>query len=90
MKRYELLIDYFKQKYFSEESNQLKPNDFNDFSSYYLRKAIIESITKIKDENGQTPSDSISFLIHILKNNDNSRNSVCLYIYNYFSLTIFN
>jgi hypothetical protein len=36
------LLRYFRSAYFydSDESSQMRPNDFADFASYYVQKAI--------------------------------------------------
>lgn len=72
----DMLISYFKENYISEETGQLKPNDFQDLaSSYFMKKYILESISIIRDPQGKTPQECIQFLIEILRSNDNSRNA---------------
>ncbi|KAM9963646.1 hypothetical protein ACTFIW_006884 [Dictyostelium discoideum] len=77
-----VLVSYFKGLFFDRDSNQLKPNSFKDFNSYFMQKSIPLSISLIKDKEGRTPIECIEFLIELLKDNDNSLNtySDCYYL----------
>jgi transcription initiation factor TFIID subunit 2 len=55
-----------------------KPNDFSDFSEYFVRLAIITAISRVRDENGSAPPHVVRFLIRLLTLNDNSTNAVCV------------
>lgn len=52
-----------------------KPNDFSDFSEYFLRKALITALSQVRLENGETLPIVRRFLIDQLKYNDNSTNN---------------
>lgn len=68
----------FEELYCVTEGNSImtRPNDFSDQLSYYLQCAIVEAISRVRDENGYTPHEVKTFLLDKLKFNDNSRNSV--------------
>eukprot|EP01133_Synstelium_polycarpum_P013066 gene13066-15367_t len=70
----DLMINYFKSQYFNPESHLLEENNFNDFSSYFIKKIIPISVSLMKDKEGRTPIEAIEFLIDLLKDNDNSTN----------------
>ena len=71
------LLNYFRLQYFDSTQQTVSPNDFSDFSSYALKKAIISSVSKIKDKEGYTPSDVLDFIVKLLQSNDNTHNQVC-------------
>ncbi|KAG9053325.1 hypothetical protein FS842_008339 [Serendipita sp. 407] len=52
-----------------------RPNDFSDFSEYFLRKALITALSQVRLENGETLPIVRRFLIDQLRYNDNSTNS---------------
>ncbi|KIY69351.1 hypothetical protein CYLTODRAFT_420749 [Cylindrobasidium torrendii FP15055 ss-10] len=60
--------DLFTHKYIP------KPNDFSDLSEYFVRKTLIVAISKIRFENGKSPSVVRQFLVDQLKFNDNTAN----------------
>ncbi|KAJ6623113.1 hypothetical protein B0H10DRAFT_2011228 [Mycena sp. CBHHK59/15] len=51
-----------------------KPNDFSDLSEYFVRKSLINAISRIRFLNGKSPSVVRRFLIDQLKYNDNTSN----------------
>lgn len=57
-----------------QDSRMARPNDFSDVPSYYLQCAIVEAISKIRDENGYAPKQTKDFLLDKLRFNDNSIN----------------
>ncbi|KAJ7611016.1 hypothetical protein FB45DRAFT_329816 [Roridomyces roridus] len=62
-----------------------KPNDFSDLSEYFVRKSLINAISRIRFENGKTPSVVRKFLIDQLRYNDNTSNT---YADGYYICTI--
>ncbi|KAJ7150184.1 hypothetical protein C8R46DRAFT_1008308 [Mycena filopes] len=52
-----------------------KPNDFSDLSEYFVRKSLINAISRIRFENGKSPSVVRKFLIDQLRFNDNTSNA---------------
>mmetsp|Transcript_36976 Transcript_36976/g.59846 ORF Transcript_36976/g.59846 Transcript_36976/m.59846 type:complete len:1107 (+) Transcript_36976:80-3400(+) len=68
------VIGYFRSKYFDQVSATVRPNDFRDFSDYFVQKGLLSAISLAREANGSTHSDSIDFLMHIAKYNDNSDN----------------
>ncbi|KAF9075021.1 hypothetical protein BDP27DRAFT_1316349 [Rhodocollybia butyracea] len=73
---------FLRYCYDPEDSNQdlfthnyiPKPNDFSDLSEYFVRKSLINGISRIRFENGKTPSVVRQFLIDQLRYNDNTAN----------------
>jgi transcription initiation factor TFIID subunit 2 len=53
-------------------------NDFNDFQQYFVKCTIPQALARIKDASGDTRNTVKTFLIKILKFNDNSNNDVRL------------
>ncbi|KAJ4485637.1 hypothetical protein J3R30DRAFT_3440949 [Lentinula aciculospora] len=73
---------FLRYCYEPEDSNQdlfshnfiPKPNDFSDLSEYFVRKSLVSAISRIRFENGKTPSVVRQFLIDQLRYNDNTAN----------------
>ncbi|RDX51973.1 hypothetical protein OH76DRAFT_1400878 [Lentinus brumalis] len=51
-----------------------RPNDFSDIAEYFVRKAILTAISRVRFENGKTPPVIRRFLIDQLRFNDNTQN----------------
>ncbi|KAG6813996.1 hypothetical protein H0H92_004489 [Tricholoma furcatifolium] len=51
-----------------------KPNEFSDLGEYFVRKSLINAISRIRFENGKSPSVVRQFLIDQLRYNDNTAN----------------
>ncbi|KAG5220967.1 Transcription initiation factor TFIID [Salix suchowensis] len=51
-----------------------KPNDFSEMPEYFVRKALINAISRIRFENGKAPAVVRQFLIDQLRYNDNTKN----------------
>src|SRR3990167_5779778 len=73
----ERLIGFFKHQYYDQRLGLPSPNDFSDFSLYYLKVAVLQAISSVKDKEGYTPPELLDFLLDLLKNNENSQNPVC-------------
>lgn len=41
MKALELLIKYFKTRFYDKKMTYVKPNDFSDIAEYFIQKVII-------------------------------------------------
>ncbi|KAJ3895800.1 hypothetical protein GG344DRAFT_72802 [Lentinula edodes] len=73
---------FLRYCYEPEDSNQdlfthnyiPKPNNFSDLSEYFVRKSLVNAISRIRFENGKTPSVVRQFLIDQLRYNDNTAN----------------
>jgi len=59
-----------------------RPNDFSDFSEYFVRRALISGIAAVRFENGKCPAVVRQFLIDQLKYNDNTANLVSVFLFN--------
>ena len=55
-------------------SSMTRPNDFCDQQSYMVQVAILEAMSKIRNQAGHTPREIKEFLLDKLKFNDNSNN----------------
>ncbi|KAJ3571564.1 hypothetical protein NP233_g3673 [Leucocoprinus birnbaumii] len=51
-----------------------KPNNFSDLAEYFVRKSLITAISRVRFENGKSPSVVRQFLIDQLRYNDNTSN----------------
>ncbi|KAL4266270.1 Transcription initiation factor TFIID subunit 2 [Pleurotus pulmonarius] len=51
-----------------------KPNDFSEMPEYFVRKALVNAISRIRFENGKAPAVVRQFLIDQLRYNDNTKN----------------
>ncbi|KAK1350003.1 Transcription initiation factor TFIID subunit 2 [Hamiltosporidium tvaerminnensis] len=75
---YMRLLQFFIRKYCYLSSTIVKSNDYNSFTSYFIEKEIIRSISvsnpyilRSKNINSEI---TLSFIINLLKYNDNSSN----------------
>lgn len=71
------LLRTFKTLFYNADGTQLLPNTFADFCNYHLQKILPLAMAQVQDKEGRTPSDVLEFLLDLLKNNDNSLNTVC-------------
>lgn len=51
-----------------------KPNDFSDFSNLFVSQAILESLSLVRNKNGDAPIELKRILLNVLKYIDNSVN----------------
>ncbi|KDQ63029.1 hypothetical protein JAAARDRAFT_29020 [Jaapia argillacea MUCL 33604] len=51
-----------------------RPNDFSDIAEYFVRKSILNAISRVRFENGKSPAVVRQFLIDQLRYNDNTAN----------------
>ncbi|SJX62832.1 related to TAF2-component of TFIID complex [Sporisorium reilianum f. sp. reilianum] len=51
-----------------------RANDFSDAADYFLQRALIHAISRVRDPDGRTPPQVKRFLINLLRYNDNSTN----------------
>ncbi len=82
----DMLLKFYRTNYFDTEGFQLKPNDFSDFSSYFVQKVSIscgspvtvkatqEAISTVRNPDGYSSPELIEFVMDLLKNNDNTLN----------------
>lgn len=66
----------FEELFCSSDSgtSMIRPNDFSDHQQYLAQLAIVEAVSKIRDDNGYTPKDVKEWMLDKLKFNDNSNN----------------
>ncbi|KAK9353644.1 hypothetical protein V1523DRAFT_410452 [Lipomyces doorenjongii] len=76
------LLKAFQVMFCFPESLIPQTNDFSDFSTYFLQKAIPLALSDVKDGTGQTPLPIKEFLLDLLRYNENSNNtfSDCYYL----------
>ncbi|TFK56505.1 hypothetical protein OE88DRAFT_1689584 [Heliocybe sulcata] len=51
-----------------------KPNDFSDLAEYFVRKATLNALARVRLDDGKTPAVIRKFLIDQLRYNDNTAN----------------
>ncbi|XP_024359807.1 transcription initiation factor TFIID subunit 2 isoform X2 [Physcomitrium patens] len=68
------LIKYYKSRRFDPDISLPKPNDFHDFSEYFVLEAIPGAIAEVRGNDGKSPLEASEFILHILKHNDNNGN----------------
>lgn len=51
-----------------------KANDFSDYAEYFIRRALIQAISNVRNVRGRTLPQVKSFLLNLLRYNDNSTN----------------
>jgi transcription initiation factor TFIID subunit 2 len=71
---FDFLYDFFKTNFFYTDIAQVKPNDFDNFATYFQQKVIVFSLALVRGSDGKVPAGVSKFLLHLLKNNDNSHN----------------
>lgn len=64
-----------------------KPNDFADMADYFVRRALIHAIARVRDHRGRALPIVQRFLIHLLRYNDNSTNR---FVDDYYLASIIN
>lgn len=77
------LIELYKTQFFDQTQRALPdPNNFHDFPLYFIRRSILQGLTKARDYLGDCPTFVQDFLMLLLKNNDNSDNqfSDCFFL----------
>ncbi|SNX84333.1 related to TAF2 - component of TFIID complex [Melanopsichium pennsylvanicum] len=51
-----------------------RANDFSDAADYFMQRALIHAISRVRNPDGRTPPQVKRFLINLLRYNDNSTN----------------
>lgn len=64
-----------------------RPNDFSDMADYYVRRALIHAISRVRDHRGRALPIVQRFLINLLRYNDNSTNR---FVDDYYLASIIN
>ena len=77
------LETFIKDTLYDEETGVLKSNNFENRSDYYVCKAVIEALSMVLDDEGNTYGKTAEFLLDILTNNDNTSNKYSDYSYLY-------
>lgn len=69
------LIKFYKSRRFDPDIGLPRPNDYHDFSEYFVLEAVPSAIAMVRGRDGKSPSEAINFILQLLKYNDNSGNS---------------
>lgn len=69
------LINFYKSRRFDPEIGLPRPNDYHDFSEYFVLEAVPSAIATVRGRDGKSPPEAINFILQLLKYNDNSGNS---------------
>ncbi|UZJ55485.1 hypothetical protein CBS101457_004805 [Exobasidium rhododendri] len=51
-----------------------KANEFSNYADYFIRRALIQAISRVRNDRGRTLPQVKTFLINLLRYNDNSTN----------------
>lgn len=51
-----------------------KANDFSDYAEYFVKRALIQAISNVRNEHGRSLPQVKRFIINLLRYNDNSKN----------------
>lgn len=80
----ELLLRYFKSRYYDPDTQLVRPNDFSDFGEYFVQCEVPSALSKVRTQKNFTPDSIVEFILELLNYNDNSHNmySDCYYIAN--------
>lgn len=70
------LMKAFQEFFCFPGSSIPRSNDFTDFTSYYVQKAIPTSMSRIRNVSGACPTSAQKWLLDVLRYNDNSNNIV--------------
>ncbi|WFC96745.1 hypothetical protein MBRA1_003407 [Malassezia brasiliensis] len=64
-----------------------RPNDFSDWAEYFVRRALIQAIARVRDHQGKALPRVQRFLVDLLTYNDNSTNK---YVDDFYLASIIN
>ncbi|CAN6629633.1 transcription initiation factor TFIID subunit 2 [Trichomonascus vanleenenianus] len=72
----------FQSMFCFENSFIPTANDFSDFTSYFVQKAIPRAISQVRDAQNKCPMEAKNFILDLLRYNENSSNSFsdCYYV----------
>lgn len=68
------LVKAFQTMFCFENSTIPAANNFSDFPTYFIQKAIPMALSQIRDNFGKCPVEVCNFLLDLLRYNDNSSN----------------
>ncbi|ANB14131.1 Taf2p [Sugiyamaella lignohabitans] len=76
------LLKAFQELFCFEGSNIPAANNFSDFPTYFVQKALLRALSQVTDSRGNSPIDVQRFLLDVLRYNENSTNpfSDCFYV----------
>ncbi|KAL8140263.1 hypothetical protein V2J09_006284 [Rumex salicifolius] len=69
-----LLVKFYRSKRYDEATGLPKPNNFNDFSEYFVLQAIPLAVATVRGSDGRSPREAVEFVLQVLKYNDNNGN----------------
>lgn len=75
------LIKIFRNMFCFDGSDVPKSNDFDGTARYLIQKRIVECLSYVRNEHGESPNFVKQFLMGLLKYNDNSNNFYMDHIY---------
>lgn len=70
----DFLIRIYQRLYCFPDSLIPVSNDFNDFGEFFLQKTIPRILSKVRDADGNVPTNIKKLLLSVVKYNDNSNN----------------
>ena len=69
------LIKFYKSQCFDSDIGLPSPNNYHDFSEYIVLEVVPSAISMVRGRDWKSPSETINFILQLLKYNDNSGNS---------------
>lgn len=81
----EALLKFCRTRYTDQGDDgreNVKLNNFGDFRSYFVKRAVVKAIVKTRESNesnraqrAKIPADAVNFILELLKGNDNAGNA---------------
>ncbi|XP_024044113.1 transcription initiation factor TFIID subunit 2 isoform X3 [Citrus clementina] len=68
------LVKFYKSRRFDENIGLPRPNDFHDFSEYFVLEAIPHAVAMVRAADNKSPREAVEFVLQLLKYNDNNGN----------------
>ncbi|KDO64507.1 hypothetical protein CISIN_1g001111mg [Citrus sinensis] len=68
------LVKFYKSRRFDENIGLPRPNDFRDFSEYFVLEAIPHAVAMVRAADNKSPREAVEFVLQLLKYNDNNGN----------------
>ncbi|KAH9722534.1 transcription initiation factor TFIID subunit 2 [Citrus sinensis] len=71
------LVKFYKSRRFDENIGLPRPNDFHDFSEYFVLEAIPHAVAMVRAADNKSPREAVEFVLQLLKHAENAYASGC-------------
>ncbi|KAH9722548.1 transcription initiation factor TFIID subunit 2 [Citrus sinensis] len=61
------LVKFYKSRRFDENIGLPRPNDFHDFSEYFVLEAIPHAVAMVRAADNKSPREAVEFVLQLLK-----------------------